>query len=200
MDQISDTFLIWLHLYGSFALFGLLALGIIALPIPDETLMVAAGVLIDRGDLHIMPTLLAAYMGSIFGISVSYLLGLTVGSYLIKRYGNQIGLTEARMQRVHLWFEKYGKWTLFFGYFVPSLRHLTGVSAGISGLKYPEFALFAYAGAIVWASTFLSIGYFIGQNWIFFFEYIEEYSEIAISIFVFLVIAFLFYLKLTSRK
>lgn len=195
-----DTFFIWLNQYGSFALFGLLALGIIALPIPDETLMVTAGVLIDRGDLCLIPTLLAAYLGSIFGISVSYLLGLTVGSYLIKRYGNQVGLTEARMQQVHLWFEKYGKWTLFFGYFIPSVRHLTGISAGISRLNFGEFALFAYSGAIVWASTFLAAGYFIGQSWVFFFDYIEEYSEIAISVLVLLVIGFFIYLKFNLRK
>ena len=199
MDQIPDTFLMWLHQYGSFALFGLLALGIIALPIPDETLMVAAGVLINQGNLHVVPTVFAAYMGSICGITVSYLLGSTVGSFVIKKYGSRIGLTEERMQRVHNWFERYGKWTLFFGYFVPSVRHLTGISAGMSALKYPEFALFAYTGAIVWASTFLSIGYFIGHGWIHFLEYVEEYTEAAIYVLIILIIAFFFYLKFKKK-
>src|SRR5262249_11216787 len=121
-----DSLVIWLTQYGSFALFGLLALGIIALPIPDETLMTFAGVMIAKGHLEMIPTLLAAYGGCFFGITVSYFIGRTAGTYLVKQYGSHIGLTEEKINRVHLWFEKIGKWTLLVGYFIPGVRHLTG--------------------------------------------------------------------------
>lgn len=153
----------WLTHYGSVSLFILLALGIIALPVPEETLMVIAGIFMKQGDLQIVPTVVAAYLGSMFGITVSYLIGRTAGFYLLHKYGRWVGITESRLQKAHEWFERFGKWTLTFGYFVPGVRHFTGVSAGVAELEYHYFAIFAYAGALVWVTTFLGLGYFFGD-------------------------------------
>jgi len=158
-----ETLSLWLNQYGSIMLFILLALGIIALPVPEETLMVIAGIFMKQGDLNIHSTIIAAYLGSIVGITVSYLIGRTAGFYLLHKYGSWFGVTDDRLQKAHQWFEKYGKWTLTFGYFVPGVRHFTGVSAGVAKLEYHYFALFAYGGALLWVSTFLSIGYFFGN-------------------------------------
>lgn len=165
-----ETLNLWLAHYGGFALFGLLALEIIALPIPGEPLMVLTGVLIFQGELSILPTLTAGYAGAMVGISVSYLLGRTTGANLIHKYGSRFGLTESKMQKAHDWFARFGTWTLFVGYFIPGLRHFTGLCAGISTLEYRNFAIFAYAGAIIWVTTFLAIGYFFGDHWLSIFE------------------------------
>lgn len=162
----SETFSLWLIEYGSFALFGLLALGIIALPVPEETLMIIAGVLMYNEKLNIPATILAALGGSILGITVSYVLGITFGTYFLQKFGKYVGLTEARFDAVHQWFERLGKWTLVIGYFIPGVRHLTGFAAGSSKLEYKYFALFGYFGALLWVSTFLSIGYFFGNYWL----------------------------------
>lgn len=159
----SETLLGWLVQYGSFSLFALLTLGIIALPIPEETLMIIAGVLMRKGTLGIPGTFFAALSGSICGITISYLIGLTAGHYLAHKYGKYFGLTEVRLRRVHNWFERFGKWTLFVGYFIPGVRHFTGLSAGMTELSYKQFSLFAYSGALVWVTTFLAIGYFFGN-------------------------------------
>lgn len=156
----------WLMHYGSISVFILLALGIIALPVPEETLMVLAGVLMSKGKINVIETGIAAYAGSICGITVSYLMGRLAGNYILKRYGNWIGLTEKRLEQVHAWFERFGKWTLFIGYFVPGVRHFTGFTAGMAELEYKYFALFAYTGALVWVTVFLSLGYFVGDHWI----------------------------------
>lgn len=165
MSFLPEMLSVWLTQYGSFALFVLLALGIFALPIPDETLMVFAGVLMANDRLSPLPTFAAAILGAITGISLSYLIGRTAGVFLIKRYGHWLGITEAKMQRVHRWFERIGRWALLIGYFIPGVRHLTGYAAGISAMEYKHFALFAYSGAFVWACVFLSIGYFLGDRW-----------------------------------
>jgi len=162
----SETFSLWLIQYGSFALFGLLALGIIALPIPEETLMVIAGILMYNEQVSIPATIIAALGGSMLGITVSYLLGITLGTYFLKQYGKYVGLTEKRLDNVHNWFERFGKWTLIIGYFIPGVRHLTGFAAGSSNLEYKYFALFGYMGAFLWVSVFLSMGYFFGNYWL----------------------------------
>lgn len=83
-----ETFSLWLMQYGSFVLFILLTVGIIALPVPEETLMVIAGILMHKGKLAIPSTVLAAFLGSLCGITVSYWLGRTAGQYLITKYGS----------------------------------------------------------------------------------------------------------------
>jgi membrane protein DedA with SNARE-associated domain len=168
-----NTLSVWLMQYGSIALFGLLALGIIALPVPEETLMVLAGILLANDRLYFVPTFIAAYAGSACGISVSYFVGYTAGNYVLNKYGSRVGLTEAKHQLIHNWFRRFGKWPLFFGYFIPGIRHFTGFIAGISYLKYQSFALYAYSGAIVWVSTFLSIGYFFGDYWVRILSFID---------------------------
>lgn len=172
--------------YGAFALFFLLALGIIALPIPDETLMVVSGILMFDGHLCPVPTIVAAIAGCISGITVSYLMGRALGKYFIKRHGGWIGLTPEKVNLVHDWFRRFGKWTLFFGYFVPGIRHVTGLLAGSIALEFELFALFAYCGAFLWSLTFLSLGYFFGNYLISFFEGFEVNLDE-----IFLMVAFL---------
>ncbi len=149
--------------HGSITLFFLLALGIIALPIPDETLLVTAGFLIAKGKLMLFPTSIAAYLGSMTGISCSYLIGYTGGSFIITKYGHWIGLNEVRLARTRLWFNRMGMWALFIGYFIPGVRHFTGYLVGSVRIRYWHFARFAYSGAIVWATTFMTIGYLLGN-------------------------------------
>jgi len=160
--------------YGSFAIFFLLMLGIIALPVPEETLMVFSGVLMAQGTLPIHSTVIAAYAGSMAGITISYLLGRTLGHYFVVKYGGWIGLTEDRLQKIRDWFDHFGKWTLVIGYFIPGVRHFTGFFAGMSELKYSHFALYAYMGSILWVTTFLSIGYFFKNCCL---EYLEAFVE-----------------------
>lgn len=184
---------IWLLHYGSIALFVLLTLGILALPIPEETLMVIAGALMKNGDLYIPQTIIAAFLGSLCGISISYVLGRTAGHYLILRYGKWVGITEEHVERAHNWFEHYGKWTLFFGYFIPGVRHFTGFTAGTTSLEYKDFACFAYCGAMLWVATFLSIGYFFGDYWFQLFEKIELNIENVMTVLIPIVIIYLIY-------
>ncbi len=171
---LPQTISIWITQYGSFALFGLLALGIFAIPIPDETLMVFAGALIAHGKLEAIPTAIAAAAGACFGITISYIIGRTAGTFIIKRYGSWVHLTEAKMQKVHNWFERVGRWALLIGYFIPGVRHLTGYAAGVTVMEYRHFAMFSYSGAIIWVCTFLTAGYFLGYKWVKIMEVFQE--------------------------
>jgi membrane protein DedA with SNARE-associated domain len=155
----------WLSHYGYAGLFCLLLLGIVGLPIPDETLLVFCGYLIWRGRLHCELTFLAGFAGSVCGISMSYFIGRRFGRKFIHRYGRYFRMTNEHMHRVSRWFHRIGAWVLSVGYFVPGIRHFTALVAGMSHLRYPTFAVFAYPGAAVWVTTFLTLGYFGGEQW-----------------------------------
>jgi membrane protein DedA with SNARE-associated domain len=155
----------WLSHYGYPALFGLLVLGIVGLPVPDETLLVFCGYLIWKGKLEPAGTFLAAFGGSVCGISLSYFIGRTYGHKVTHRYGRVIGFTPERLDRVHRWFERIGTWLLTVGYFIPGVRHFTALVAGTAELQWPVFALFAYSGAALWVTVFLTLGYAVGDRW-----------------------------------
>jgi membrane protein DedA with SNARE-associated domain len=164
LPAVLDHFLPWVDRYGSIVIFIWLALGIIALPVPEESLLVLLGILIVKGKLPFFFTMIAAYAGSYCGITGSYGLGIATGHYLTKGWGRYIGLNEKRFQQAHRWFEHVGKWALVIGYFIPGVRHLTGYVAGALKLPYRSFALFAYLGGTLWVSLFIGLGYFFATQ------------------------------------
>jgi len=151
--------------HGYVALFALLIFGIVGLPIPEDTLLIFAGVLVYRGHLELAPTLAAASLGSACGISVSYGIGRSVGLLLTKRFGRWLLVTPERVSMVQGWFERAGHWSLLWGYFLPGVRHLTALVAGAAKLRFGDFALFAYAGACLWSFSFISLGVLAGRGW-----------------------------------
>ena len=152
----------WITQYGYLAIFSLLVLGIVGLHVPDETLLTFTGYLVFKGHLSLPLAFAAAFAGSTCGITISYALGRTFGLVLIHRYGKYLHITEAHIRKAHAWFERVGHWGLTFGYFVPGVRHFTAYAAGMSAVESRQFALFAYSGGVVWVSTFIGLGYFLG--------------------------------------
>jgi membrane protein DedA with SNARE-associated domain len=165
----------WVATYGYGALFGLLILGIVGLPIPDETLLVFCGYLISRGDLSAPGTYLAALAGSCCGITVSFFIGRTAGLAVVHRFGRYLRIEQNHLDRVHGWFDHSGHWALFGGYYIAGVRHLTAIIAGASKLEFRTFALYAWGGAATWVAAFLTLGYVIGEQWRTVAELVHRY-------------------------
>jgi len=164
--MISSAVMQWISSYGYLGLAALLMLGIVGIPVPDETLLTFAGYLVYKGRLQLIPTVVSAFAGSCVGISLSYAIGRFPSLWVVRCLGNRIfKVPEERMVRAEAWFKRYGKWLLPVGYFVPGLRHLLAIAAGGTRLDLPVFAAFAFSGALVWSATFVFLGYFLGENW-----------------------------------
>ncbi len=161
MHQIDQ----FLASYGYFALFGLLMLGIVGPLIPDETILVLAGIAIHRGQMSWVPALFCGIGGSLCGITVSYLLGRTGVIYAVHHVPWLEKHVGTYLPRAHRWFERFGKWTLTFGYFIAGVRHFTALVAGTSQLRFGTFALYAWPGGCLWVACFLGIGYYVGEGW-----------------------------------
>ncbi len=155
----------WISRYGDTALCGLLMFGIVGLPVPDETLLCFAGFLAGKGVLEFFPTLFSAFIGSSIGITLSFLLGRLFGTALVERYGHVVHISGKEIHLVNDWFNRWGKWSLTAGYFLPGVRHLVAFVAGASRLQPAIFATFAYPGAALWTASFLSLGYYVGDDW-----------------------------------
>jgi membrane protein DedA with SNARE-associated domain len=152
----------WISRYGLVFVFLAPLLEIVIFVVPGETVLTLSGYLAHKGTLPLLPTYGAGLAGAICGISLSYSLGRLFGVALVSRYGRYVHVTEKRMARINAWYNRYGKWTLTIGYYVPVLRHTVAIVAGASRLSAATFALFAYPGALLWSVSFVSVGYFLG--------------------------------------
>lgn len=168
ITQIADP-------YGYLIIFFGMVLGIVGLPVPDETLLTFTGYLIYRRDMHFAVAIPAALGGSMCGITFSYWLGWRYGMRLIHRFGRYLHIRDEHVQKAHRWFERIGHWALTIGYFVPGFRHVTAFAAGTADLPRKQFVMYAYSGSVLWVGTFLSLGYFLGEQWREMLHYVERY-------------------------
>jgi membrane protein DedA with SNARE-associated domain len=154
----------WITDYGYFGMFFLLIFGIIGLPVPDEWLLVISGYLAFKNVLGLLPTLAIAALGSAGGLTVSYILGRTSSDYMVRKYGSWFSIDEAKIRRAQRWFHNLGRWVLVIGPFIPGVRNLMGYMAGASKVRLHVFVRFAYLGALISSTTFVSFGYFAGRH------------------------------------
>ena len=198
---MEESVLHWVATYGYFAIFSLLVLGIVGLPVPDEFLLASCGFLVYSGHLQLAPTVASALLGSASGITVSYTIGRTVGwKFLHSRLGRFLHIRDEDIKRVHDWFNRIGHWALIVGYFIPGVRHFTAVVAGTSKLELRSFALFAYTGATIWVSTFIFIGFHFGKRWPQILGVVEHHLRLASVVLGALIAAYVLFRYLRRTK
>jgi membrane protein DedA with SNARE-associated domain len=142
-----------------------LGLGIIGVPIPDETILAFVGFLIYKGKLLAVPAFLSSFVGTSCGITTGYLLGRFFGHSIIDRHASKLHLRQERITKARQWYDKYGRFSLVVCYFIPRVRHLSAIIAGASLSPYRAFALYAYTGGFLWVLTFILFGYLLGEEW-----------------------------------
>jgi len=195
LENASVSYLI--SQYGYIAIFCFLAGGMIGMPLPDETIMVFSGYLVHAGSLNYFQTIIAAIIGSLTGITFSFLIGRNIGLPIIDRFGSKIGITKTKMVQVDKWFNRFGKFALPIGYFVPGVRHVMAYFTGVSRMRYRDFALYAYTGGVFWVIFFVSMGWALGESWYRVSRSIHHYWLIIVL--VFLVLIYISY-KLTRNS
>ena len=179
--------------YSYLGVFAALGLGILGLPIPDETLLALTGFLAFKGYLSYPHAVIAAFAGTICGISIGYLMGKYFGHPFLEKYSARMRINPEHLHKAEKWYGKYGKFALFIGYFIPGVRHLTAIFAGIAGMPYKVFAMHAFPGGLLWTVTFVTMGYYLGEKWKHVYTYSYRYilpSAILVTV-IYLLINFL---------
>jgi membrane protein DedA with SNARE-associated domain len=144
------------------AAIGLESMGI---PVPGETMLVAAAVYAGATHrLNIGVVIAAAIAGAIVGDGAGFLIGRRYGHRLLLRYGASIGMTPARIKLGQYLFLRFGGSVVFFGRFIALLRALAALLAGINCMPWPRFLLCNAAGAIVWAGSYGTLAYLFGER------------------------------------
>lgn len=134
------------------------------IPVPGETIMIAAAVYAGAGRLNIVAVVLLAVAAAVIGDNIGYGLGWFGGRKLVLRFGRYVFLTEKRLDAAEAWFDRHGGKVVIIVRFVEGLRQANGWVAGITGMRWARFAIFNTIGAALWVGTWVSVGYVSGRH------------------------------------
>jgi len=158
-----------------FAIFVIVILGNLGLPVPEEAVLILAGFLVWGGKLQLRPVLVVSIMGAVVGDNLGYWAGRHYGQTAIKRYGHHLFITEERFEVVQRFVERYGPIAVFIARLLPGLRFLAGPLAGTAGLRFPSFLVSNVLGATVYVPIMVGLGYAIGLG---LGDYVEELQRV----------------------
>ncbi|MBH5316455.1 DedA family protein [Paenibacillus sp. GSMTC-2017] len=158
-----DLLLSIIEQFGYAALFLVLCLGLIGLPIPNETVVMTGGALAAAGVLSPLPAFLMTFLGICSAMSFGYSFGRFSGAKLSNWFRSKKNISKflARSEELS---EKYGGYAISISLCLPFLRHATPYVMGLNKMKYGRFALFAYPSAFVWTATYFILGSLLGDQ------------------------------------
>jgi membrane protein DedA with SNARE-associated domain len=158
----------------------------IGLPLPGETALLTAAALSARGHLSLPWVILAAACGVAIGGCGGYWIGRTGGTAVVTRYGKWVGINTRELDRARSFFERHGIAAVFTGRFLPVIRILTGIVAGITAMPFKRFAAVNAVAGVVWSILFGVLGYEFSRNM---FRFEHEYGRPVMIIIVILGLA-----------
>jgi membrane protein DedA with SNARE-associated domain len=162
---LPDALISLIPIYGPWIVFGIVALESAGVPLPGETILVAAALLAaTTPQIDIMFVVLAAAAGAVVGDGIGYTLGRHLGSRFLRKYGRYIHLDEDRLLIGRYLFFRYGNAVVFFGRFVAVLRMFAALLAGVNAMPFGRFIFFNVLGGICWACLFGFGAYAIGSE------------------------------------
>jgi membrane protein DedA with SNARE-associated domain len=136
----------------------------IGLPVPGETMLIAASLYAATGQLNIVLVGVIAVLASTAGSAIGYAIGEFGGRPLAERYGKYVFLTPERLDKTHEFFNRRGALVVLLGRFVEGVRQAVGVIAGISEMTFPRFLMFTLIGSVLWVTTWATVGEVAGDH------------------------------------
>ncbi|RBY92800.1 DedA family protein [Blastococcus sp. TF02A-30] len=165
-------------------------------PIPSEAVLGLAGVLINSGDLAVVPVVLFATLGSILGAVFFYYVGRALGPRRSHAFLDRLPLVETEdVDKTFAWFERHGRSAVFFGRMVPIVRSFISVPAGVVRMPFWQFLVFTAAGSLIWNSLLIGLGVAAGD----FVERNLHYLDYVVAAVVIAAVGWFVWKKATGR-
>jgi len=175
----------------------LMALESMVAPVPSELVMPFVGFLAVEGKFSVPLAILATSAGSLIGSVISYYMGYLGGRPFVMKVGRYLLLNREHLEWTERWFDRHGSWTIFVSRFIPVVRHLISIPAGLGKMRLLPFCLYTVLGATIWNTFLLVCGYKLRQNW----TLVEQYShELDVAVAVALVLAGIWFVLTHLRR
>ena len=192
-------------LSGTLQHYGLWAIGLLILledfgvPAPGETILIAGAIYAGAGRLNIVAVGVVGFIAAVIGDNIGFAIGHFGGRALALRWGKYVFLTEERLNKAEDFFDRRGAIVITFARFVEGLRQANGIIAGITGMHWLRFTFFNAIGAALWVGTWVTLGYFAGNNITTVYHYITLYSYYVLAGLVVLIVGYIFWRRRRRR-
>jgi membrane protein DedA with SNARE-associated domain len=153
-----------LEYWGYTGIFGIVVLGNLGLPVPEEGALIFAGYLVWAGQLGLLNVLIVGILGAAFGDNLGYWFGRHYGQNAIQRYGHKVFITEGRLHKAKTFVARYGSYGVFGARFLPGLRFMSGPIAGSAGMPFPQFFGVNLLGGLIYVPLSVGARYALGQG------------------------------------
>lgn len=183
--------------WGYVGVFILMTIESSFIPFPSEIVLIPAGYLASKGEMHIGMIMLSALCGSMVGAFVNYYLALLLGRKILSKYGKYFFIKEDALQKMDDYFEKHGHISTFIGRLLPGIRQLISIPAGLARMNLAVFSIYTALGASIWSLVLVLLGYTIGENQ----ELLDTYlHQITLGVVAILFLLALWYIKYQKRS
>ncbi len=150
--------------YGYLVIFFGVMLESTGVPLPGETILLAAGFLAQRGHIDVGDAIVFGILGAVVGDQIGYWMGREGGRPFVLRWGRYVRITPERLARAEAFFARHGGKAVFLARFFAGLRVFGALVAGISRMPWRTFIFYNALGGAVWAAAAVLVGYFLGSS------------------------------------
>ena len=193
--------------FGYFGVFFLIALENVFPPIPSEVILLFGGFMTGISKLNVVGVIIAATLGSLLGAIILYYVGKILNKERLKKIvsgkiGKVLRLKASDIESADHWFDTKGNKTVFFCRFIPIVRSLISIPAGMSEMPMAKFLIYTTFGSLIWNSVLTIIGAKVGDNWESILGIFDNFSHIVLIILIilFVLIVGIFYYKRLHKK
>lgn len=176
-------------------------------PIPSEVILAFGGFMTTKTVLNEVGVILSATIGSTVGAIVLYLIGRILNKERLEKIvsgkiGKVLRLKPQDIEKADKWFDTKGQKTVFICRFIPIVRSLISIPAGMSEMKIWKFLLYTILGSAIWNTVLVLLGKKLGDSWETVVNVFSNFSHIILIILVILCIVGIwwFYTKKGKKK
>lgn len=204
---MEEFILSMMNQFGYIGVFLLIAIENIFPPIPSEVILLFGGFMTTYSELNIILMIIFATLGSLLGAIVLYYIGKILNKERLKKIvsgkiGKVLRLKNSDIDKADEWFDTKGNKTVFFCRFIPIVRSLISIPAGMSEMPLGKFFLYTTTGSLIWNTVLIVIGSIVGENWQSILNIFDTYSNIVLVLLViiFVVGVYVFYHTKNKKK
>lgn len=175
--------------FGYFGVFFLILIENVFPPIPSEVILLISGFFSSYTSLSVFYMILASTLGSFLGAIILYYIGKIFNKERLKkivngRLGKILFLKENDIDKADEWFDNKGNKSVFFCRFVPIVRSLISIPAGMSEMPMGKFIIYTICGSMIWNTVLICLGYKLGDNWEYVLTILDKYQMVVIIILI----------------
>ena len=190
---------------GYFGIFFLIFIENIFPPIPSEVVLLFGGFMTTYSKLNLFGMIIFSTLGSTVGAIVLYYIGKILNKERLKKIvsgkiGKVLRLKASDIEKADKWFDTKGNKTVFFCRFIPVVRSLISIPAGMSEMIMSKFLLYTITGYLIWNTVLLFVGSKVGENWKKIEQIMSQYSHIILIILIIAFIGFVIYHFSNKKK